>query len=301
MEFGGLGVRETRLSNMALLGKLVWSLLQEKNHLSVQVVSHKYLGPNSVWSVSRGPRDSIIRRSILKVVQALRNGFDIRLGPSTTSLWYKDWLGYGPLCNLVNYVHILNTNKSISDIWEDGVWNLNTLATSIPMDISSTIQAKPVPTHMDDSILDYWVWKGNKEGICQASADYQWLLSQSRVWDSSQNWDWIWRIGALAKVSRMLRLCIHNSLPTNSMRQRCGLVASVDCPRCSNSNESILHCLRDCPHAKEVWFRIGMADHNLFLDLTDVSSWIKYFVHDNQNTLFMAEIWWIWRVGCNFY
>lgn len=40
---GGLGIRDTRLMNIALFGKLVWSLLHERDKLWVQVLTHKYL------------------------------------------------------------------------------------------------------------------------------------------------------------------------------------------------------------------------------------------------------------------
>jgi hypothetical protein len=42
--FGGLGIREARLTNLALLGKLVWNMLHNKDKLWVKVLSHKYMG-----------------------------------------------------------------------------------------------------------------------------------------------------------------------------------------------------------------------------------------------------------------
>lgn len=46
--YGGLGIRDTRLTNLPLLGKLVWSLLHEKNKLWVQVLIHKYVKHGSI-------------------------------------------------------------------------------------------------------------------------------------------------------------------------------------------------------------------------------------------------------------
>lgn len=40
--FGGLGLREARLGNVAMIGKLLWNLLHNKDKLSVQVLSHNY-------------------------------------------------------------------------------------------------------------------------------------------------------------------------------------------------------------------------------------------------------------------
>lgn len=64
--YDGLGIMATHLSNVVVLGKLVWYMLHEKDRFWVQVLSLKYLGNNSLWSASQGPRHSITWRSILK-------------------------------------------------------------------------------------------------------------------------------------------------------------------------------------------------------------------------------------------
>lgn len=102
---GGLGIRDTRLVNVALLGKLVWSLLHDQDKLWVQVLTHKYI-PLSLWQCQNRGAPSIIWRSILKAIDTLRNGFQMRLNLGNTSFWYSDWTGLGPLCNWVDFVHI---------------------------------------------------------------------------------------------------------------------------------------------------------------------------------------------------
>ena len=43
---GGLGMREARLTNISLLGKLVWALEHHKDKFWVQVVATRYLKDN---------------------------------------------------------------------------------------------------------------------------------------------------------------------------------------------------------------------------------------------------------------
>ncbi|KEH31655.1 hypothetical protein MTR_4g101440 [Medicago truncatula] len=69
--FGGRGIREIRLTNFAMLGKLVWNMLHNKD-----------------------------------------------------KLWVKD-------------------------VWEDGRWNLQGLATMIPVDIVQYIHQLPAPNNLD--------------------------------------------------------------------------------------------------------------------------------------------------------
>lgn len=47
-ENGGLGLRSTRLNNIAMLGKLVENLLHDRGKLWVLALTHKYLGNDIV-------------------------------------------------------------------------------------------------------------------------------------------------------------------------------------------------------------------------------------------------------------
>jgi len=57
--FGGLGIREAKLTNLALLGKLVWNMLHIKDKLWVKVLSHKYTGNMFLWVNKKHNKPSI--------------------------------------------------------------------------------------------------------------------------------------------------------------------------------------------------------------------------------------------------
>lgn len=42
-KFGGLAIRRKHLTNISLVGKLVWSLQHDEHKLWVQILTHKYL------------------------------------------------------------------------------------------------------------------------------------------------------------------------------------------------------------------------------------------------------------------
>lgn len=79
-QYGGLGVREARISNTALLGKLVWNLMHNSNKLWVEVLAHKYLGKASILSCAPKQNASSTWRSIQKTAIILKDGFAFRLG-----------------------------------------------------------------------------------------------------------------------------------------------------------------------------------------------------------------------------
>lgn len=57
-QFGGLGLRDTRSSNVSLLGKLVWHMLHQPGKLWVDVLYHKYLRNGSLFSCAAKQGDS---------------------------------------------------------------------------------------------------------------------------------------------------------------------------------------------------------------------------------------------------
>lgn len=89
-KYGGLDIRDTRITNVALLGKLIWNIIHDKHKLWVQVLTHKYLGNNSIWCVNDHKEASITWRSIMKTVTALRGGFEMRFNDGNSSFWYSD-------------------------------------------------------------------------------------------------------------------------------------------------------------------------------------------------------------------
>lgn len=88
--YGGIGVQDARLTNLALLGKLAWSMLHEGKKLWVQILSHKYIKNGSIWGENKCSSRSLIWRGIQKAAQALRGGFSFRIGSGNSSLWYTD-------------------------------------------------------------------------------------------------------------------------------------------------------------------------------------------------------------------
>lgn len=123
-KFGGMGIRDTRLTNLALVGKLIRSILHEQDKLWVQVLTHRYLRQDSLWTGKKKARDSSIWYIILQVISVFKDGLMMKFGAGNSSFWFSDWTGQGSLCNQVDYVHSSDTATIIRDIWHAASWNL---------------------------------------------------------------------------------------------------------------------------------------------------------------------------------
>ena len=49
VEEGGLGVRDTKENNLALLAKTCWRFLTDEDHLSSRILKEKYCPNKSLW------------------------------------------------------------------------------------------------------------------------------------------------------------------------------------------------------------------------------------------------------------
>lgn len=99
----------------------------------------KYLGNSSLWLANNKVSSSVTWRSIIKAIDSFRGGFKMRLGCGSSSLWYTDWLGVGPLCNILDYVHIADIDLSVKDLWRHEVWDMSGLSTTLPPSIREHI------------------------------------------------------------------------------------------------------------------------------------------------------------------
>lgn len=121
---------------------------------------------------------SIVWRSIVKAINALKDGFSFKIGEGGTSMWCVDWLGLGKICNLVDFVHIADTDKRIKDVCLDGTWHLNQLYTTLPPNISESILHKQVTASLTNNLPDCWVWLAAKDGCYSVASAYRWLLER---------------------------------------------------------------------------------------------------------------------------
>ena len=122
---GGLGVRDLRFFNEALLRKWLWRFLNEKGNLWREVVAVKYGTSNLGWlpSSPRANYGCSLWRYISKGWESFRPHFSFEVGDgSTISFWHNCWCGDRPLKLL--FLDLFNlaadTNATVADYREQG-------------------------------------------------------------------------------------------------------------------------------------------------------------------------------------
>lgn len=161
----------TRESNIALLGKHAWSLLHNPKKLWVNMLSSKYLNGTKILNAN-------------KTTTRMSQKGDISIG-------YDHWIDYGPICDLVPSVDIQDTQLLVKDIFFNGEWHWNLLATILPMDV----KRKMVSHYMDGSLEDSVIWGDSSSGIYTTRSAYCWLVHDPLVQvNGNAQWNWIWQL-----------------------------------------------------------------------------------------------------------
>lgn len=77
---GGLGFRDMRLFNYALLGRQVWRLFHNKDTICYRVLSSKYFLEGDVFHPKNVDKPSYVWTSIRAAADMLKDGFGWQIG-----------------------------------------------------------------------------------------------------------------------------------------------------------------------------------------------------------------------------
>lgn len=114
-EFGGLGLKELKKFNLAMLAKQGWRLLKEANPLVSEVMKAKYYLETNLLTTELCHNPSYVWRGIFAALEAVRAGARQKIGDGEdTMVWHVPWLpdeesGY---VSTTEYAHLANIEVS---------------------------------------------------------------------------------------------------------------------------------------------------------------------------------------------
>ena len=118
--------------------------------------------------------------------------------------------------------------------------------------------------------VDYLVWPLSPDGSYTIKTAYHMLASE--VLNSSPSsssgmagnvWKRIWKIRTPQKIKHFIWRAVKDSLPTKQNLVRRQIPVDETCSFCEEHQETILHVLWLCDHAKAVW-KLGFSFAKLY-------------------------------------
>ncbi|CAN1766599.1 Putative ribonuclease H protein At1g65750 [Linum perenne] len=148
------------------------------------------------------------------------------------------------------------------------------------------------PSSSAGADLPIWGLEGNG----QYSVRSGYLLASELVDNSDSLWRDIWRWEGPQRIRHFLWLAAHSKLLTNVERGRRHLTTTEVCGICSPTKESMLHVVRDCSVAKEVWQELlGVNLGHEFFQVNDSDWWRKYISDKVWACTFGITTWTLWE------
>lgn len=208
---GGLGFRDLRSFNLALLAKQGWRLITHQESLMARVFKARYYPHGTFLEAGRGSRPSATWSAILKARSLLAKGLRIRIGNGySTEIWDSPWIHddgnfklYTPRNPLTFYpMHVADLINPLTYNWNQQVID----ATFWPID-RERILSIPIGAITSDDRL---VWHYAKDGTYSVKSAYQLAFAaKGREVDEGMGtvsgeqgvkWDDIWSLEVPPKI-----------------------------------------------------------------------------------------------------
>ncbi|XP_019168373.1 PREDICTED: uncharacterized protein LOC109164072 [Ipomoea nil] len=214
---GGLGFKDLRAFNLAMLGKQAWRLLTNTDSLVAKIYKARYYPKDTFLEATIGNNPSFCWRSIMAAKDLICGGIRRRVGNGkSTLIWEHPWLQdeLDPMIHTEMPQH-LSGAKVVGLIDQDTeTWDPHILADIFqPSDIPR-IQRIPVAPEYED----IWYWYDDPNGCYSVKSGYRRIVgnyvnNSNGIFDE---WLALWKLNIPPKWKTFLWRAICDILPTTN-------------------------------------------------------------------------------------
>ncbi|KAK7817050.1 putative ribonuclease h protein [Quercus suber] len=220
--------------------------------------------------------------------------------------WLDNWINGDSLRGMIKGpLRQGDQGLTVADLYHDHEWRWDLLSFELPNSIKNKV--KVVPIQLFGNRIDSIMWKYSKDGDFSTNSAYL-LANEDSVTENQFQGQWLWKLDVLPKIISFLWLCVHGSVPVKSVLAGRGINCSKTYTLCSRHEETIIHLLRDCEVARDLWFRLGVPTSHINSFNENFETWLKInrlsTVRHNTcipwSTLFVFAVGVCGRIGINW-
>ncbi|GKV21933.1 hypothetical protein SLEP1_g31856 [Rubroshorea leprosula] len=273
-EYGGLGVKDLKKFNLALMGKWWGRLATEEEGLWKRVIKGKYGGGGGHWQT--WVRNGIEGGSLWwRDVQRLNNverdnigwlaeGFRLKMGEGReVSFWWDEWCGGSCLANLFPRLYLISSDKEkkccqmgreLNGTWE---WKLNWRRRLMEWEeeLAHKLSKMIEEVKIQPRITDKWEWVHKSDGKYSSSSAYS-LLTKAQQTTKEKCFKRIWNHNIPTKIAAFNWRVVLDKIPTKKNLLKRGIDSvrdDVKCRLCEEEDEDSAHLFLRCKVAKWIW------------------------------------------------
>ncbi|KAG7990850.1 hypothetical protein I3843_02G045100 [Carya illinoinensis] len=264
ISLGGLGIKNLRIFNRALLGKWFWRYNMEPEALWKVVVHSKYGNLWGGWCTREGNGSYGVGmwKQIRRGWRMFANNTKLLVGEGTRiSFWRDIWCGEEALKDTFPCVYLVACDQeaSVADLLvrsgDQVHWNITFCRAAHDWEVNSftdlfnrVYSMKPNGLHEDK----LW-WKHTGKGIFSVCSYYKALTATPNV---SFPWKRLWRNKAPHKTLFFVwTAALGKILTTDNLRKRRVIITDWCCMR-KKDGESVNHLLLHCETARALWCEV---------------------------------------------
>ncbi|XP_060972000.1 uncharacterized protein LOC115703869 [Cannabis sativa] len=293
---GGMGFRNLRSFNLALLGKQGWRLITKPETLVSRIFKARYYPRFFTADIGNNP--SYVWHSVLEARQFLSHGVCWSIGNGNSiSILGEPWLPDTQNPFITSSHPTLIGAKVCNLFSTDGVgWDEEIVADLFVQRDQDLLLDIPLLRGQD---RDNITWKGEISGLYTVRSAYKIVQEINGEEDQGsaaveQFWKKFWALKLPLKMKNLAWRACQGCLPTMIQLRTKRVEVSSVCP--DSQEESIFHALVGCPAAALCWNRVGIGtaapQQNNFFDWCA----LKFLVCDaDQKKLMVALCWSIWN------
>ncbi|XP_028062460.1 uncharacterized protein LOC114265833 [Camellia sinensis] len=176
---GGMGFRDFRSFNRALLARQGWWLSRFPNSFCAQIFKGRYYPQSNFWTARKGLRASWAWTSLLEGQEVLKRGVRWQVfNGKSINFWNDKWVTFSPNfcvksqkplgCQLTKVSEAINHNTNC--------WNVNVLQSVISKDEVDKICLIPIATEPQDDRL---IWHHDPKGLYSVKSGYRVAVTES--------------------------------------------------------------------------------------------------------------------------
>ena len=259
---GGLGFRDMRLFNQALLARQAWRLLLFPDSLCARVLKARYYPDGHLTDTVFSGNPSSTWTAISHGLELLKKGLIWRIGNGkSVRIWRDNWIPRDSHFKTLT-PRGRNRLRRVSDlISADGAWKVDLIRNNFyPIDAEAVLKFSPSKRMAEDMIA----WHPEKSGLFSVRSAYRLALNASKdqcefptssTFPDGQHpcWPKIWKSSVPPKVKVFAWKAASGALATEENKRHHHMRVTGHCKICGSELEGVKHALYSCPHAYALW------------------------------------------------
>lgn len=303
---GGLGFRDMKLFNWALLGKQAWRLTLQNGSLIEQILRARYYPNSNFMDSNLGDTPSYTWRGIWEAKWVLRRGVRWRVGNGESiRIWKDAWIPGTQTRKIISPRGNANVDEEVGVLIDPITksWKEDLVADFFLPFEAARVLSIPISHRLPADTL---CWDLEKDGCYSVKSAYNalsndtWQLNEGPSLCSKDLWNIIWSATVLPRVKLFAwRACL-DALPTRLGLHKRMCSMEANCSLCGGREESAVHALFDCGLAQSVW-DVSDIDACLPEGCDNVRDWWAVRLpqlNEEQVNVFLTVCWSIWSARC---